>query len=82
MADRASQQRQKRRTADRAMVLPLLGLVLLMPPIAMIFEINAKVFGIPVTLIYLFAVWAFLIIGAAFLAPRLSDSDEAQDQDQ
>ncbi len=79
MADRAEHQRRARRTRDRALVLLLLGLVLLLPPVAQIFHLDSKIAGIPVTLLYLFTVWAVLIVGTAWLAPRLSETDDSQD---
>lgn len=62
---------------DRAMVLPLLGILLLVSPLAGISQLDAKPFGVPFTLIYLFTVWAVLIAGACALAMRLRDGDEA-----
>lgn len=68
MADRAGEERRDRRTRDRSLVLLILGLVLLMPPIAGVFHIEARLFGVPVTLLYLFTVWGALIL----LARRIS----------
>ncbi len=62
---------------DRALVLPLLGMLLLVSPLAGISQLDAKPFGVPFTLIYLFTVWAVLIAGACILATRLRDGDEA-----
>jgi hypothetical protein len=59
---------------DRALILPLVGALLLLPPLAGIFQLEVLVFGLPFTAVYLFAVWAFLIAGAALLAPRLQGS--------
>ena len=75
MDDRAGQDRKTRKTRDRAFVILMLGIVLLMPPVAGIFEIEARVFGLPATLLYLFAVWAGLILAAAVLARSLVRSD-------
>jgi len=80
MHDRAGQHRRDRKTRDRAVILLLTGLALLMPPLASIFHADAKLGGVPVTLIYLFAVWALLILGAARLARALRTMDEAADK--
>jgi hypothetical protein len=64
-----------RKARDRAFILPVVGLLLLMPPVAHIFDIPATIDGLPVTGVYLFAVWAGLIIGAARLARKLDDGD-------
>ncbi len=62
-----------RKSGDRARILPLVGLILLTPPIAEIALLDASVAGVPVTLAYIFAVWALLIAGAAALSHRLRD---------
>ncbi len=59
------------------MVLPLLGVMALLPPFASIFEIDTHIAGIPLTALYLFGVWALLIAGAAILARPLRDQDDA-----
>ena len=60
-----------RKISDRALLLPLVGLLLLTPPLAGIFQLDIRVFGIPFTGFYLFGVWAALIIGAALLSRRI-----------
>ena len=60
---------------DRALVLPLVGVLLLISPLAGIFQLDAKLAGVPFTLIYLFTVWAVLIVGAAALSRRLRGDD-------
>ena len=77
MNDRASRNRSHRRTRDRAFILLIIGLGLLMPPVAGIFHLDAKILGVPVTLVYLFVVWAGLIVGTAVLARPLSRSSPA-----
>lgn len=72
MDDRAGQERRDRRTRDRSLVLLIIGLVFLMPPIAGVFHVEARVFGLPATLLYLFAVWGLLIILARNLARALT----------
>ena len=62
---------------DRALVLPLVGGLLLLSPLAGIFQLDVKLFGVPFTLIYLFTVWAALILGAVSLSRRLRDGDLA-----
>ena len=52
-----------------------------MPPLAGIFEIEARIFGLPATLLYLFVVWAVLIVGTALLSRRLGRGDGDDDGD-
>ena len=72
-----------RKVIERALLLPLIGLLLFIPPIAGIFDINALIAGIPFTVIYLFVVWGLLIISAYRLSRTLVylDEDEADSVD-
>ena len=63
-----------RKIGDRALILPLVGCLLLIPPLAGIFQIDLRVFGIPFTAFYLFFVWGALIVGAAFLSRQIQRS--------
>lgn len=67
-----------RKVVERALILPLIGLLLLIPPIASIFEIDSRLSGIPFTLLYLFFVWAVLIVAAARLSSRLQNLDDRE----
>lgn len=78
--DRATQHRRASRTRDRALVLLIVGTVILMPPVAGIFQSTAKLGGIPVTLHYLFLVWSLLIAGTAILSRALVRSEEARNE--
>lgn len=79
MKARTGGYRRARKIRDRALILPLIGLALLTPPIALIFQSEAKLFGLPVTLIYLFAVWAALIVAARRQAGALRDTASLED---
>ncbi len=69
-----------RKAVERALILPLIGLLLLIPPIATIFEIESRFFGIPFTVIYLFVIWAILIFSAFRLSRQLQNfEDPAED---
>ena len=73
----AEQPLRRQKVRDRATVLPLIGLALLVPPIAGIFEFDARIAGLPFTVVYLFGVWGALIVGAAVLARELRRELEA-----
>lgn len=78
--DRADQPLRHRKARDRAVILPLVGAILFLPPVAAIFRVDATIGGIPLLVLYIFAVWAGLILAAALLAPRLRESDAAVDE--
>jgi len=60
------------RFRDAAVILPLLGLFLLMPPLITLFARGEHLFGIPVIVIYIFGVWLALVACAALIARRLA----------
>jgi hypothetical membrane protein len=71
-----------RKTSDRALVLLLVGCLLLIPPLAGIFQLDIRILGIPFTGFYLFTVWGALIAGAAVLSRRMqknADWDNSED---
>lgn len=71
--DPAEKPLKEQKSRDRALILPLVGVILLMPPVAAIFRLEGTIGGLPATLAYVFGVWALLIAGAAGLARRLRD---------
>lgn len=64
-----------RRVQAAALLLPLVGLFLLLPPFVTLFGGPARVLGVPLIVFYLFAVWAGLCLAAAWLAGRLPLKD-------
>ncbi|WP_417514961.1 hypothetical protein [Minwuia sp.] len=67
--------RQKLR--DAALLLPLIGLFLLMPPFVGLLSGPARLAGVPAIVVYIFAVWAMLIALGFLLSRRLSTGGEA-----
>ena len=65
----------RRKARDRSIALLLLGVVLLMPPLIGVSLVDGTVAGLPIPLLYVFAVWAALIAGAAVLARPLQNSE-------
>jgi hypothetical protein len=59
--------------ADRALALTFFTLVLLTPPILLIFDVPIFIFGIPLLHIYCFGVWLIAIAFGALLSTRLKD---------
>lgn len=57
---------------DAAWILPLAGIVLLMPPVIGLFTTSIVIFGVPLILAYMFIVWGALVWAAWLLTRRLS----------
>ncbi|WP_416896355.1 MAG: hypothetical protein ACMVY4_12495 [Minwuia sp.] len=66
--------RQKLR--DAALLLPLMGLLLLMPPFVGLFRRSGEIAGVPSLVVYIFAVWAVLIGLGLLLSRKLATTDE------
>lgn len=60
------------RLSDRAFVLTIATLILLTPPIVIVFDVPVLVFGIPLLHVYCFAVWLAAIVAGGHLATRMA----------
>jgi len=65
------------RMLDAAVVVPLAALLLFMPPFISLFAVPASVFGIPLVVLYMFGVWAALVLLTWWLARRLAASGDS-----
>ncbi|HSF94268.1 MAG TPA: hypothetical protein VLA52_04515 [Thermohalobaculum sp.] len=72
----------QRKIRDQALILPLVGFALLMPPFARVFDLDLKIAGVPFTLIYLFTVWAVLILCGWRLSRRLDPAPAPDPNDE
>lgn len=61
----------QRKLRDAAILLPVVGALMLLPPIARIFALDLTAFGVPVTALYLFGSWFLLILAARAVGHRL-----------
>ncbi len=69
------------RAQSAAVLVPVLGLFLLMPPFVTLFTGMPRPLGVPLIVAYIFGVWAALLVATAVLARRLcapDPKDEAQ----
>ncbi len=78
MRDPTGTNTDQRRTGEKAAVVLLIGLILLMPPVANIFSLQHKIAGIPFMLVYLFVVWAGLIFAGFRMSRRMLQDYEVQ----
>ena len=71
--DPPSSFRARSRVRDGALILPLAGLLLLCPPLLGLFVSDIGLFGAPLIVCYVFAVWGGLILVSRRLARALGD---------
>lgn len=69
-----------RHVRDMASILPVAAIVLFLPPMILVFSAPVLVAGVPLIVLYLYGIWAGIILVALLVARRLEDADEeAQD---
>ncbi|HEY8594777.1 MAG TPA: hypothetical protein VIL84_06010 [Devosiaceae bacterium] len=61
---------EHRRIENAAFALPVFGAALIFPPIINVFNVEVRLFGVPLEVYYVFGVWMLLIL-AAFRLSRL-----------
>lgn len=66
--------------ADLRWALPIAMVVLLMPPVLLLFDRHVLIGGIPLLHVYLFVVWLAFILATRWLARRLTKSTEPADE--
>lgn len=75
----SSNRHQHSKRAHAAFLLPVAGLLLIVPPLLTLFGGRHWLFGAPLQTVYLFAVWLALIVGAALLSRRLPAAGTDED---
>ncbi|WP_299347315.1 hypothetical protein [uncultured Maritalea sp.] len=61
----------RKRSEGFAFFLPVVGAMLVMPPIVMLFDVDVSVFGFPLIVAYMFFVWLFLVVASCVLTRGL-----------
>lgn len=61
----------EKRVRDAALLLPLIGTLIFLPPYIRIFDQDAVLWGIPVLFIYIFLLWLIGIMLTAIVARKL-----------
>lgn len=56
----------RRKIVGASLFFTLFGVMALMPPLIWLFRFDARVFGVPIETVYLFAMWTFLVAGACW----------------
>lgn len=70
-----------RRLRDAALLLPLAGALLLLPPYIRVFDQDVTVLGLPLLHVYLFGIWLLGIVLTAMLSRRLARHIAAPTED-
>lgn len=65
----------RRKIIGASLFFALFGTIAIMPPFVLLFRFDALLFGIPVETVFIFALWFFLVGGAAIFG-RFLPRDE------
>ena len=71
----------RRRRESAAFVLPFIGSALIVPPVLSVFQTGNRLFGVPVGIVYLFAIWLGLVLITAWLATKLGTKPSDRDKE-
>ena len=67
-----------RKLVSAALFVTVFGTLLLLPPLANVFQLQRRFLGVPAELIYLFVCWVGLVAAAFWLSRRLPREPEAE----
>ena len=70
-----------RKLISGALFVTLVGTLFLLTPLANVFQLQRRFFGVPAEMIYLFACWLLLVAAALWLSTRLPREPEAEPHD-
>lgn len=60
-----------RKLQSAALFFTIFSAMLLLPPLVLLFNYTARLFGLPAEMIYLFVAWLGMVLGTAWFAYRL-----------
>jgi hypothetical protein len=70
-----------RKLISGALFVTVLGALLLLTPLANVFQVQRRFLGVPAEMIYLFACWLALVLIALWLSRHLPREPEAEPRD-
>lgn len=62
---------------DAATLLPVTAAILLLPPFILVFAAPVLISGVPLIVVYVFGVWAAIVLCAWLLARRLAKAEDS-----
>jgi Na+/melibiose symporter-like transporter len=68
---------ERRKLEGAALFFAIFAVMLILPPLVVLFQFEQRAFGVPVGIIYLFVSWAVMIAGTWALSRRLPHEQEA-----
>jgi hypothetical protein len=66
----------RRKLSTASLVFTIFGVLMIMPPLVMLFQFDARFMGVPLEAFYIFGAWGILIAGARLFAHRLPNDTQ------
>jgi hypothetical protein len=63
----------RRKLVAAAFFFAMFGVIAFLPPLVLLFRFDARLFGIPAETVYIFVLWALLLVGARWFSTVLPD---------
>ena len=63
----------RRKLVAASLFFTLFGVIAVLPPLALLFTADIRPFGVPLPIVYVFLLWAGLVLGAVWFASALPD---------
>src|SRR5690606_18354381 len=70
---RRTREMTRRKLIAAALFFTIFGVIALLPPLVLLFRFDARIAGVPVETVYVFALWALLVAGARWFSRALPD---------
>lgn len=80
MPDPAELDEKSQGWRDLATALPFIAALLLLPPVILLFAVPVAIGGAPLIVVYIFGVWAVLILAIWAASRRLAGADAPSDR--
>ncbi len=70
----------RRKLVSASLFFTMFGVIALLPPLVLLFRFDARVFGVPIETVYVFALWGLLVAGACWFSRILPDERPASEK--
>jgi hypothetical protein len=70
----------RRKLVAAALFFTLFGVIALIPPFIFLFRFDGRLAGVPIETVYVFALWAVLVVGACWFSRTLPDDPPRTDR--
>lgn len=70
----------RRKLISAALFFTVFGALAFLPPLVLLFRFDARVAGVPIETVYIFVLWALLVVGTRWFSRVLPDDSPGDDK--